>query len=94
MTKANQKTTQSPDGRRLIRKYPNRRLYDVKESRYIQWSDLFAMINRGEDVLIIEHKGQRDVTLPVLIRALAGSPDVYQVLSVGNVHALIRSLPQ
>ncbi len=48
--------------RRLIKRYPNRKLYDTLASRYVTLEDIAAMIREGEDVQIIDNKTQEDLT--------------------------------
>ena len=41
---------------RLIKKYPNRRLYDTKTSSYITLADVKQMVHRQEDFHVIDAK--------------------------------------
>jgi polyhydroxyalkanoate synthesis repressor PhaR len=50
----------------LVKKYPNRRLYDTRHSRYITLDDLEKTIRGGEDVTIQDAQDGRDLTQETL----------------------------
>jgi polyhydroxyalkanoate synthesis repressor PhaR len=56
---------------RTIRKYPNRRLYDLVESRYITLSDIRRLVLERVDFVIIEKKSQEDITRSILLQVIA-----------------------
>ena len=56
---------------RLIKKYPNRRLYDTELSRYITLEDVRALIVAGTEVRVSEQRGDRDITRSVLLQVIA-----------------------
>lgn len=56
---------------RLIKKYPNRRLYDTELSRYITLDDVRALIAAGTEVRVNEQRGGRDITRSVLLQVIA-----------------------
>ncbi len=41
---------------RVIKKYPNRRLYDTVESRYITLADIRQLVNDKVDFLVIDKR--------------------------------------
>lgn len=53
---------------RLIKRYANRRLYDIESSSTITQIDLARMVKEGLEVKIVEARSGRDITLPVLGR--------------------------
>jgi polyhydroxyalkanoate synthesis repressor PhaR len=55
----------------MIRKYPNRRLYDMVESRYITLQDLQRLVIDGIEFEVIEKITQRDITSTVLLQVIA-----------------------
>lgn len=55
---------------RLIRKYPGRRLYDTKDSRYIVFSDIKKLIQEGVELQVIEAKTGADVTRKILLQII------------------------
>jgi polyhydroxyalkanoate synthesis repressor PhaR len=56
---------------RTIRKYPNRRLYDLVESRYITLSDIRRLVLERVDFVVIEKKSQEDITRSILLQVIA-----------------------
>ena len=53
---------------RIIKKYPNRRLYDETESKYINFSDLHKMILEGKEFKVIVDKTNEDQTLKLMLQ--------------------------
>jgi len=56
---------------RIVKRYLNRRLYDVQEKKSITLADLAAMIKAGEDIKVIDNKTKEDITLPILFQILS-----------------------
>lgn len=56
---------------RIIKKYPNRRLYDTEESRYITLSEIRQLVRDQVDFQVIERKTQTDITTQVLLQVIA-----------------------
>lgn len=56
---------------RLLKKYPNRRLYDTHLSRYVTVADVRALIDAGTRPRIIEQRTGRDITCSVLLQVVA-----------------------
>lgn len=57
-------------GKHVIKKYPNRRLYDTAISGYITLSDVKQMILEGEDIEVRDAKSDEDLTRQVLLQIL------------------------
>lgn len=55
---------------RIIKKYQNRRMYDVSEKKYITLSKLQEMICKNIDVQVIDVKTSRDITKQTLIQII------------------------
>jgi polyhydroxyalkanoate synthesis repressor PhaR len=55
---------------RVIKKYPNRRLYDTATSMYITLSDIRQFIVEQEDVQIIDAKTNEDLTRSILLQII------------------------
>jgi polyhydroxyalkanoate synthesis repressor PhaR len=47
---------------RLIRRYGNRKLYDVQRSRYITLDGIRTLVQDGEDVSVIDNESGEDLT--------------------------------
>ncbi len=56
---------------RIIKKYPNRRLYDTKISSYITIEDVRQLIVDGEDFEVRDAKTGDDLTRQVLLQIIA-----------------------
>lgn len=54
-----------------IRRYANRKFYHLEGHRYINLSDIAAMIRDGKEVRVQEHPGGRDLTTEVLAQIIA-----------------------
>ena len=56
---------------RIIKKYPNRRLYDTQESRYITLNDVRQLVLEGTEFEIIDKKTGDDITRSILLQVIA-----------------------
>lgn len=56
---------------RELKKYPNRRLYDLTESHYVTIEDVRSMILGGDSVRITDSKDGSDLTRTTLLQILA-----------------------
>jgi len=56
---------------RVIKKYPNRRLYDTVESRYITLVDVRRLVMDKVDFVVIDKKTQEDITRSILLQVIA-----------------------
>jgi polyhydroxyalkanoate synthesis repressor PhaR len=56
---------------RVIKRYVNRRLYDVQEKKTVTLQDVAELVKQGEDVMVIENKTKEDITLPTLFQILS-----------------------
>ncbi|HEX2566626.1 MAG TPA: polyhydroxyalkanoate synthesis repressor PhaR [Burkholderiales bacterium] len=55
---------------RLIKKYPNRRLYDTKTSSYITLADVKQMVHTQEDFQVVDAKSGEDLTRSILLQII------------------------
>ena len=55
---------------RLIKKYPNRRLYDTKTSSYITLADVKQMVLKQEDFQVVDAKSTEDLTRQILLQII------------------------
>ncbi len=46
----------------VIKRYPNRKLYDTDAKRYVTLEHIAALIQANEDVLVIDHETGEDLT--------------------------------
>ena len=56
---------------RIIKKYPNRRLYDTEISRYITLDDVRKLVVSGIDIRVTDVKTENDLTRNVLLQVIA-----------------------
>jgi polyhydroxyalkanoate synthesis repressor PhaR len=56
---------------RVIKKYPNRRLYDTVESRYITLADIRRLVTEGIEFVVVDKKSQEDITRSILLQVIA-----------------------
>lgn len=67
------------DAARLIKKYPNRRLYDTRTSAYITLADVKELVLKGESFQVVDAKTGEDLTRSILLQIIleeesGGSP--------------------
>ncbi|MGH8109201.1 MAG: polyhydroxyalkanoate synthesis repressor PhaR [Arenimonas sp.] len=76
---------------RIIKKYPNRRLYDTEISSYITLEDIRQLIIEGENFEVREAKSGKDITRSVLLQIIAEHEDIGQpILSAQLLTEIIR----
>ena len=56
---------------RVIKKYPNRRLYDTVESRYITLADIRRLVTDKVEFVVVDKKTQEDITRSILLQVIA-----------------------
>lgn len=57
-------------GPRVLKKYPNRRLYDTRSSSYITLADVKAMVLKLEDFEVRDAKTGEDLTRSILLQII------------------------
>jgi polyhydroxyalkanoate synthesis repressor PhaR len=76
---------------RIIKKYPNRRLYDTEISSYITLEDIRQLIIDGESFEVKEAKTDKVITRSVLLQIIAEHEDIGQpILSAQLLTEIIR----
>lgn len=56
--------------KRIIKKYPNRRLYDTAESKYVTLSDVRELVLNGVSFCVIDKKSSEDITRSILLQII------------------------
>lgn len=76
----------------LIKRYPNRRLYDTQASQYITLEDLARLVADGREVQIVDSKDGEDLTRRVLVQVLLLDDQAHKLdcLPVDFLRTLIR----
>ncbi len=59
-----------PTASRLIKKYPNRRLYDTQTSAYITLADVKQLVLDNEDFRVVDAKSDEDLTRSILLQII------------------------
>ena len=77
---------------RTIKKYPNRRLYDTEESRYITLADIRQLVVDKVEFAVIDKKSGDDITRSILLQVISeqeqrGDP----IMSQDFLSEIIRS---
>lgn len=60
----------STAAQRLIKKYPNRRLYDTQTSSYITLGDVKQLVLDSEDFQVVDAKTSQDLTRSILLQII------------------------
>lgn len=55
---------------RVIKKYPNRRLYDTEKSAYITVADVLKLIRQGVEFQVVDADSGEDITRSILIQII------------------------
>jgi len=56
---------------RVIKKYPNRRLYDTAESRYVTLADIRNLVADETDLVVIDRRSGDDITPLILLQVVS-----------------------
>jgi len=86
-----QMTSTKKISERLIKKYPNRRLYDTQTSSYITLADVKQLVLANEEFTVVDAKTDEDLTRSILLQIILeeeanGSP----MFSSGALSQIIR----
>lgn len=77
---------------RVIKKYPNRRLYDTVESRYITLADVRRLVVERIDFVVVDKKNNADITRSILLQVIAEQEHLAEpILSQELMVNVIRS---
>lgn len=55
---------------RLIKKYPNRRLYDTDTSAYITLGDVKELVLKSENFVVVDARTEEDLTRSILLQII------------------------
>ncbi|MDA0680805.1 MAG: polyhydroxyalkanoate synthesis repressor PhaR [Proteobacteria bacterium] len=77
---------------RVIKKYPNRRLYDTVQSCYITLADVRSLVIRKIDFVVIDKKSGDDITRTILLQVITEQEQQGEaVMSPDFLSQVIRS---
>lgn len=74
---------------RIIKKYPNRRLYDTNTSTYITLAEVKQLVIEGEPVMVRDAKTGDDLTRSILLQIIleeeAGGAPMFSEAALANI---------
>jgi len=76
---------------RIIKKYPNRRLYDTVESRYITLAEIRTLVIEKADFVVIDKKTNEDITRGILLQVITEQEHGEPMMSQDFLSQVIRS---
>ena len=75
----------------ILKKYENRRIYNLEEKKYVNLNDINEMILQGKKVKILDNKTGEDITNIILLQILNNILlDNLSNLSTNFLHQLIE----
>ena len=82
-------TPETPTAQRVIKKYPNRRLYDTSTSTYITLMEVKELVMAGESVVVRDAKSGEDLTRSILLQIIleeeAGGAPMFTEAVLANI---------
>lgn len=81
--------SEAKSGERVIKKYPNRRLYDTSTSTYITLAEVKQLVMDGESVVVRDAKSGDDLTRSILLQIIleeeAGGAPMFSEAVLANI---------
>ncbi|MFN4003453.1 MAG: polyhydroxyalkanoate synthesis repressor PhaR [Hylemonella sp.] len=85
----NQKDKGEAAAERVIKKYPNRRLYDTRTSSYITLAEIKQMVMASEPFVVRDAKTGEDLTRSILLQIIleeeAGGTPMFSTAMLANI---------
>jgi polyhydroxyalkanoate synthesis repressor PhaR len=75
----------------LIKRYPNRKLYDTQARRYVTLDEVADLIRDGQDVVVVDHASEEDLTAVTLAQILLGEEKRRGYLPQSLLAGLVRA---
>ncbi|MBS0610889.1 MAG: polyhydroxyalkanoate synthesis repressor PhaR [Comamonadaceae bacterium] len=80
---------ESNTAQRVIKKYPNRRLYDTSTSTYVTLAEVKQLVMNGESVAVRDAKSGEDLTRSILLQIIleeeAGGAPMFSEAVLANI---------
>ena len=73
------------EAKRIIKKYPNRRLYDTTESKYVTLNDVRKLVLEGISFCVIDKKSGEDISRNILLQIIIEQEDEGEPLFTTDV---------
>lgn len=78
-------------GRLILKKYPNRRLYDTEQSSYVTLIQVAEMVKQGREIQVLDAKTEEDVTAFILSQIIMEEArNRNNLLPVSLLHLIIQ----
>lgn len=76
----------------IIKKYPNRRLYDTSKSQYINLAAIETLVKRQQEFKVIDSRSEKDLTKSILLQIITEQESVKQqtILNQNTLGQIIR----
>ena len=85
----------SKPSQRVIKKYPNRRLYDTDTSTYITLAEIKRLVMDSETFAVVDAKSGEDITRSILLQIIleeeAGGSPMFTTPVLANICLLYTS---
>jgi polyhydroxyalkanoate synthesis repressor PhaR len=85
----NKKTAAAPNAERVIKKYPNRRLYDTNTSSYITLAEIRQLVMDSTPFVVRDAKTGDDLTRSILLQIIleeeAGGSPMFSASVLANI---------
>ena len=85
----NNTAPEAPTTQRVIKKYPNRRLYDTSTSTYVTLAEVKQLVMNGESVAVRDAKNGEDLTRSILLQIIleeeSGGGPMFSAESLSNI---------
>nr|VFJ52442.1 MAG: polyhydroxyalkanoate synthesis repressor PhaR [Candidatus Kentron sp. FW]VFJ53339.1 MAG: polyhydroxyalkanoate synthesis repressor PhaR [Candidatus Kentron sp. FW]VFJ72582.1 MAG: polyhydroxyalkanoate synthesis repressor PhaR [Candidatus Kentron sp. FW] len=78
---------------RILKKYPNRRLYDTNLSKYITLADVRRLVLENEEFLVRDAKNDQDITRGILLQIIVeqeGEEEEQHLFTTDVLQQMIR----
>jgi polyhydroxyalkanoate synthesis repressor PhaR len=80
------------ENERIIKKYPNRRLYDTAISKYITLEDIRGLVKRGSKFRVVDARTDEDITRCILLQLIMEQEEKGQpIFTVEVLEQIIRA---
>ena len=76
---------------RIIKRYDNRKLYDVEAKQYVRLRDLAGLIQAGQEVVVLDNATGADITAQTLTKVVVeGAGENQSFLPSQFLHEVVR----
>ncbi len=76
---------------RIIKKYPNRRLYDTEISSYITLEDVRQLVLESQPFVVIDARSKKNITRSILLQIIfEQEEDGEPIFSTNTLEEIVR----